>query len=91
MSLQTFFKEAGYQVHLLHGADLRTSFLRPPTECLARLSPDEFRIVPESEIVGGRKDPDALTSRAINRVDPTALAWDATLSSLSLQMQRLPA
>lgn len=62
-------------------------FLKPPTECLVRLPSDSFRVVRESDIIGDRQDPDALTTRAINRVDREALAWDASLSSLPLRSQ----
>ena len=66
-------------------------FLRPPAECLARLPEDEFRIVRESEIMARAQDSNTLTARAINKVAPTTLAWDATLSSLPLKSHTLPA
>lgn len=84
-------KSAGDEPTIYTAQIFALRFLKPPADCLARLSPDEFRIVPESEVVSGRQDPDALTARAINRVDPAALAWDGTLSSLPLTMQRFPA
>lgn len=64
-------------------------FLKPPGECLARLPSDDFRVMRESDLLGSLQDPEALTTRAINRVDRTALAWDATLSSLPLRSQSL--
>jgi len=66
-------------------------FLRPPAECLARLPSESFRVVRESEILADQQNRDALTARAINRVDRGALAWDATLPSLPIQPHVLPA
>lgn len=66
-------------------------FLRSPTECLAKLPSDEFSVVRESEIISGQQGQDALTARALKRVDRGTLAWDATLSSLPIQTQSLPA
>lgn len=65
-------------------------FLRPPAECLMKLSGDDFRLVRESDIIGGRRNPDTLAARAINRVDRNALAWDGVLSSLPIPTQSLP-
>jgi 8-oxo-dGTP pyrophosphatase MutT (NUDIX family) len=66
-------------------------FLRSPADCIGRLPPDEFRIVRETDLVNRREDPTAVTSRAIETVDPRALAWDATLSSLPIEIQSLHA
>jgi ADP-ribose pyrophosphatase YjhB (NUDIX family) len=66
-------------------------FLRPPAECLAKLSVENFRLVRESELVSMRRDSETLTARAINRVDRSAVAWDWSLSSLPLPTQSLSA
>jgi len=66
-------------------------FLRAPAECLAKLSARDFRLVRESELVSSRHDSDAVTARAINRVDRSAVAWDGALSSLPLPTQSLSA
>jgi 8-oxo-dGTP pyrophosphatase MutT (NUDIX family) len=66
-------------------------FLKPPAECLARLPADEFRIVRESEIIAAKQESEALTARAINKLDRRWLAWDSALSSLPLKTQSLQA
>ena len=65
-------------------------FLRPPVECLRKLPADQFRIVKESDLLSHQRDPEALTTRAIARVDRTALAWDSALSTIPLERQSLP-
>ena len=66
-------------------------FLKPPAECLAKLPANEFCVVRESDIITRPQRPDALTARAINNAVPTTLAWDASLPSLPLKSQSLPA
>lgn len=66
-------------------------FLRSPAECLAKLPQDEFRLVRESEIVARSRNLDTLAARAITKLTPSTLAWDATLSSLPLKPQTLSA
>jgi len=66
-------------------------FLKSPAECLARLPMDEFCLVRESELVDRTRNSNALTARAIDKVNPTSLSWDTTLSSLPLKSQTLSA
>ncbi len=87
----TVSKSAGDEPTIYTAQVFALRFLRPPAECLARLPVDDFRLVRESEIIGGHREPDALTARTINKVDRGALAWDGALSSLPLLTHSLPA
>ena len=65
-------------------------FLRPPADCLRQLSAHQFRIVRESELLVHQHDPEAVTTRTLNRVDRAALAWDNALSTLPMIGPSLP-
>ncbi len=84
-------KSAGNEPTIYTAQVFALRFLRPPAECLARLPQGAFCLVREAEIIGGRRDADALAVRTIDRVDRHALAWDVTLPSLPLPTHSLSA
>ena len=84
-------KSAGGELTIYTAQVFALRFLKTPAECLSQLPPDDFRLIRESELVGAQRDPDAVTTRMIDRVDRRTLAWDGALSSLPLPTQSLQA
>jgi len=85
-------KSAGGEPTIYTAQLFALRFLKTPAECLSRLSPDEFRIVPEAGITekGAASTTVALTARKLGSLDRTTFAWDAALSTSPLKTQSLP-
>ncbi|MCB9653811.1 MAG: NUDIX hydrolase [Deltaproteobacteria bacterium] len=60
-------------------------FLKPPSDCLAKLPPTSFKIVPEAEVVRPASATQATNvttaARALGGLERAALAWDQALPS----------
>jgi len=81
-------KSAGNESTIYTAQLFALRFLKEPSECLSRLSRDEFRVVPESEVVRAETQKQGMlsvASKALGSLDRVSFAWDNPLASSPLK------
>jgi hypothetical protein len=81
-------RSAGNEATIYTAQLFALRFLKEPTDCLARLSRDQFRVVPESEVIGTEAYKEGMlsvASKALGSLDRVSFAWDNPLASSPLK------